>query len=94
MNNCLYKSNCLSDAQLLAAKYSLNKRVHIPEPILEWAADGTTNIETVITDNDYYPVSNRDSMNHVMKRLIYQMQSHIHQTFFYILDKISKNQIF
>jgi len=62
-----YKSNCLSDAQLLAAKYSLNSRVHIPEPILEWAADGTTNIETVITDNDYYPVSNRDSMNHVMK---------------------------
>ena len=63
----IYKSNCLSDAQLLAAKYSLNKRVNIPEPMREWAANGTTNIEDVIKDNDYYVLCNRDSMNHVMK---------------------------
>ncbi len=65
--NGFYKSNCLSDAQLLAAKYSLNKRVNIPEPMREWAANGTTNIEDIITDNDYYVLCNRDSMNHVMK---------------------------
>ena len=65
--NGFYKSNCLSDAQLLAAKYSLNKRVNIPEPMREWAADGTTNIDDVITDNHYYVLCSRDSMNHVMK---------------------------
>ena len=65
--NGFYKSNCLSDAQLLAAKYSLNKRVNIPEPMREWAANGTTNIEDVIKENDYYVLCNRDSMNHVMK---------------------------
>ena len=65
--NGFYKSNCLSDAQLLAAKYSLNKRVNIPEPMREWAANGTTNIEDVITDNNYYVLCSRDSMNHVMK---------------------------
>ena len=65
--NGFYKSNCLSDAQLLAAKYSLNKRVNIPLPMREWAADGTSNIEDVINDNEYYVLCNRDSMNHVMK---------------------------
>ena len=65
--NGFYKPNCLSDAQLLAAKYSLNKRVNIPEPIRQWASDGTTNIETIIEDNEYYVLCNRDSMNHVMK---------------------------
>ena len=64
--NGFYKSNCLSDAQLLAAKYSLNKRVNIPLPMREWAADGTSNIEDVINDNEYYVLCNRDSMNHVM----------------------------
>ena len=33
----------------------------------EWAANGTTNIEDVITDNNYYVLCSRDSMNHVMK---------------------------
>ena len=33
----------------------------------EWAADGTSNIEDVINDNEYYVLCNRDSMNHVMK---------------------------
>tara|TARA_B100000963_G_scaffold354205_1_gene370256 strand:- start:1011 stop:2834 length:1824 start_codon:yes stop_codon:yes gene_type:complete len=65
--NGFYKSNCLSDAQLLAAKYSLNKRVNIPLPMREWAASGTINIEDVINDNEYYVLCNRDSMNHVMK---------------------------
>ena len=65
--NGLYKPNCLSDAQLLAAKYSLNKRVNIPEAMREWASDGTTNIEDVIKENEYYVLCNRDSMNHVMK---------------------------
>jgi len=62
-----YNSNCLADAQLLAAKYEVNQRVNIPKPIQEWAADNTGNIEKVIEENGYYVLSNRDSMNHVMK---------------------------
>ena len=62
-----YMSNCLTDAQLLAAKYELNHRVHIPKPIQDWAAGGNGDIKKVIADNGYYVLSNRDSMNHVMK---------------------------
>ena len=62
----LYKSNCLADAQLLAAKYSLNNRVNIPPPIIEWAASNTK-ISDVIADNNYYTLDGRDSMNHIMK---------------------------
>ena len=62
-----YKSNCLADAQLFAAKYSINSRVKIPQPLLDWAADSTSNIDNVITDNNYYILDGRDSMNHVMK---------------------------
>ena len=65
--NGSYKSNCLADAQLFAAKHSLNNRVYIPKPIMEWAANGETDIEDVISENNYYILSNRDSMNHVMK---------------------------
>lgn len=62
-----YMSNCLTDAQLLAAKYEMNHRVHIPKPIQDWAAGGNGDIKKVIADNGYYVLSNRDSMNHVMK---------------------------
>ena len=62
-----YKSNCLADAQLFAAKYSINSKVKIPQPILDWAADNSISIEDVISENNYYILDGRDSMNHVMK---------------------------
>ena len=62
-----YKSNCLADAQLFAAKYSINSRVKIPQPLLDWAADSTSNIDNIISENNYYILDGRDSMNHVMK---------------------------
>lgn len=62
-----YKSNCLADAQLFAAKYSINSKVKIPQPILDWAADNSISIEDIISENNYYILDGRDSMNHVMK---------------------------
>lgn len=66
--NGYYNGNCLSNAQLAIAKFLPNTRVHIPEPILDWAS-GLSNIkiEDVIKNNNYYILHGRDSMSHIMK---------------------------
>ena len=60
-----YKSNILSDAQLLISKYTAGK---ISSAVIDWAAGANSDISaTLIGVEKLYYVSGRDSMGHTMK---------------------------
>ena len=67
-NSNTYSGNVLSNAQLVIAKYNEPKvgTTNIKTPIVEWAENGT-NLNDVMTANDYYFVNGGDSMGHFMK---------------------------
>ena len=67
-NNDTYKSNTLTNAQLILAKYNdpQNGTTNIEAPIIEWA-ENQTNLTSVLADNGYYYVDRGDSMGHTMK---------------------------
>ena len=67
-NKNVYESNTLANAQLILAKYNdpPNGTTNIEMPIVEWA-EKQTDINTVLTANDYYYVDGGDSMGHTMK---------------------------
>jgi hypothetical protein len=67
-NNEKYKSNPLSDAHMLIAKYNNPKigTTNISLEIVKWV-ENNTNINTVMSENDLYFVDKIDSMGHLMK---------------------------
>jgi len=67
-NNKKYKENCLSNAQLILAKYNdpPNGTTNIEAPIVEWV-EKQYDLTTVMADNGYYYVGAGDSMGHTMK---------------------------
>ena len=66
--NDKYKSNVLSDSQLIIAKHNNPKvgTTNIHTQIVEWA-ENNTNLSDVMTANNYYFVKGGDSMGHFMK---------------------------
>ena len=67
-----YKSDLLSDAQLIIAKAKIDNNdshfgtTNITENIVKWSNDNT-NLNDVMNNHDYYFVKGGDSMGHTMK---------------------------
>ena len=67
-----YKSDLLSDAQLIIAKAKIDNNdshfgtTNITENIVKWSNDNT-NLNDVMNNHDYYFVKRGDSMGHTMK---------------------------